>query len=91
MRLAYWRDDPFEVDFVISQGPRALGIEVKSGRSARAMRGLAEFKKRFPTARTLLVVGSGTEGQIGRRGGRPVVPLNEFLAAPASHWLKGES
>ena len=76
MRLSYWRDDPFEVDFVLSQGPRVLGIEVKSSGRVRSLPGLAEFRKRFPRARTLLV------------GGRGGVPLNEFLAQPASFWIE---
>ena len=76
IRLAYWRDDPHEVDFVLSQGPRVLGIEVKSGRRARSLPGLSAFEKRFPRARTLLV---------GARGG---IPPNEFLAQPASFWLE---
>ena len=77
MRLCYWRDDPDEVDFVLSQGPHVLSIEVKSGRWARALRGLQAFQKRFPKARTLLV------------GGRGGVPLNEFLAEPASIGWRG--
>ena len=76
MRLAYWRDDPHEVDFVLSQGPRVLGIEVKSSQRVRALPGLAAFERRFPRARTLLV------------GGRGGVPPNEFLAQPASFWLE---
>lgn len=75
-RLAYWRDDPHEVDFVVSQGPRVLGIEVKSSRRARSLPGLAAFETRFPRARTLLV------------GGRGGIPPNEFLAQPASFWLE---
>ncbi len=75
MRLSYWRDDPFEVDFVLSQGPRVLGIEVKSSARARSLPGLAEFRKRFPRARTLLV------------GGRGGVPPNEFLSRDALWWL----
>ena len=78
MSLSYWRDDPDEVDFVLAQGPRVLGIEVKSGTRARPGRGLQAFKQRFPKARTLLV------------GGERGVPLNEFLAEPASHWLEGD-
>ena len=78
MSLSYWRDDPDEVDFVLSQGPHVLGIEVKSGTRARPGRGLDAFKQRFPKARTLLV------------GGERGVPLNEFLAEPASHWLEGD-
>ena len=76
MRLSYWRDDPFEVDFVLSQGPRVLGIEVKSSQRVRSLPGMTAFEKRFPRARTLLV------------GGRGGVPLNEFLAEPASYWLE---
>ena len=86
MRLAYWRDDPHEVDFVLSQGPRVLGIEVKSSRRARSLPGLAAFEKRFPRARTMLVTGTGDAGR-GVFGNQTVVPINEFLAAPASHWL----
>ena len=83
MHLSYWRDDPHEVDFVLYQGPRVLGIEVKSGRRRRALPGLTAFKERFPKAETLLVG--------GRRGVRTnQVPLNEFLAEPASHWLSRE-
>ncbi len=76
MRLSYWRDDPFEVDFVLSQGPRVLGMEVKSSTRVRSLPGLTEFRKRFSRARTLLV------------GGRGGVPLNEFLAKPASFWIE---
>ncbi|WP_419166742.1 ATP-binding protein [Candidatus Palauibacter sp.] len=83
MHLAYWRDDPHEVDFVLFQGPRVLGVEVKSGRQRRALPGLAAFKKRFPKAETLLV-----GGRSGVRTNQ--VPLNEFLAEPASHWLSGK-
>ena len=88
MRLSYWRDDPFEVDFVLSQGPRVLGIEVKSGRTVRSLRGLAAFEERFQNAGTLLAVGPEPVGGGGTYGGRRVVPINEFLAAPAVDWLE---
>ena len=81
MHLAYWRDDPYEVDFVLFQGPHVLGIEVKSGRWRGSLPGLTAFKKRFPNAETLLV-----GGRSGTRTNQ--VPLNEFLAQPASHWLR---
>ena len=76
MRLSYWRDDPDEVDFVVSRGPRVLGIEVKSGRRARSLPGLAAFRKRFSRSRTLLI------------GGRGGVPVNEFLGQSALGWLE---
>lgn len=76
--LGYWRDRAgLEVDFVLSQGPHVVGIEVKSStrRQPRSTPGLDSFRQRFPTARTLLV-------------GRGDVPLNEFLSEPAAHWLE---
>ena len=87
MRLSYWRDDPHEVDFVLSQGPRVLGIEVKSSRRARSLPGLRAFNERFRRADTMLVTGTGDAGR-GAFGNQRVVPINEFLAAPASHWLE---
>ncbi len=74
--LSYWRDDPHEVDFVISQGPRVIGFEIKSGWRARSTRGLTVFKERFRRARTLLV------------GGRGGIPVSEFLGLPAPDWLE---
>jgi len=79
MHLSYWRDHPNEVDFVLSQGPNVLGIEVKSGRRAGPTRGMTEFERRFPRARTLLV------------GGRRGVPVAEFLGQPAADWLEERS
>ena len=79
MRLSYWRDDPNEVDFVLSQGPLVLGIEVKSGRRVGPVRGLTAFKQRFPRARTLRV------------GGRRGVPVGEFLGQSATAWLEETS
>ena len=75
--LHYWRQGDLEVDFVLARGPHVLGIEVKSGRSHRTLKGLRTFKERFPKARTLVVGGGG-------------VPLDEFLWEPASHWLEEE-
>ena len=76
MRLSYWRDDPHEVDFVISRGRHVIGIEVKSGWRARSTRGLTVFKHRFQRARTL---------RVGGRGG---IPVSEFLGHPAPEWLE---
>lgn len=76
--LGYWRDPAgLEVDFVLSRGPHVVGIEVKSStrRQPSSTPGMESFRRRFPKARTLLV-------------GRGDVPLNEFLAEPASHWLE---
>lgn len=87
MRLAYWRDDPHEVDFVLSRGHCVLGIEVKSSRRARSLPGPRAFNERFQRADTLLVTGTGDAGQ-SSFGNQRSVPVNEFLAAPASYWLE---
>lgn len=74
--VRYWRERHHEVDFVLRRGPHLVGIEVKSGRSPAAARGLVEFERRFPGAGGVVV---------GERG----VPLGEFLSLPAEHWLEG--
>ena len=73
-RLYYWREGPLEVDFVLRRGPRLVGIEVKSGPRRADPRGMDAFSSQFGSARTL----------IAGEGG---IPLNEFLSAPADHWL----
>lgn len=75
IRLHYWRDDSFEVDFVLQRGDRAVAIEVKSGLHTGALPGMDEFKKRFRPHDSLLVGEGG-------------IPLNEFLTAPAEHWFE---
>ncbi|MCQ2310673.1 MAG: AAA family ATPase [Paludibacteraceae bacterium] len=55
--VMYWRERNDEVDFVITNGNKVLGIEVKSGHRS-AGNGLRAFAKRFPKAQTL-VVGTG--------------------------------
>lgn len=71
----YWREGVLEVDFVLTQGPAVIAVEVKSGRRFRPTRGMEEFNKRFDPHRSL-VVGEGG------------VPLDEFLSVPADHWFE---
>jgi predicted AAA+ superfamily ATPase len=54
----YWRDRSDEIDFVVASGRSRLGIEIKSGRPGR-LPGVAAFRRRFPTARVLVVGGGG--------------------------------
>ncbi|MGA2382660.1 MAG: ATP-binding protein [Gemmatimonadales bacterium] len=72
--LFYWRERNREVDFVAKVGRTVTAIEVKSGRSRDALPGMAAFVEAFTPARRLLVGGDG-------------VAVEEFLVAPAAHWI----
>ena len=74
-RVHYWRDGDDEVDFVIERRGRLAAIEVKSRPESPSHRGLAEFCRRHPEARRLLVGGDE-------------LPLGEFLRRPASEWTR---
>lgn len=71
--LTYWREGIHEVDYVVTHGTEIWAIEVKSGRSGRVS-GLSQFRKRYPTAKPLLV---GTSG----------IPLEEFFEQNPVVWL----
>lgn len=73
-RLYYWRERNREVDFVVMDGRRLVGIEVKSGRVRETPAGMEAFSKTFPSARALLVGGDG-------------VPVEAFLTMPVRDWL----
>ena len=72
--VAYWREGPLEVDYVVGCGDRVWAIEIKSGRSGRAF-GLTAFLKKYPRARPLLVGGSG-------------LPLETFFGADPTDLLQ---
>lgn len=74
VEVKYWRDRNFEVDFVLERGFHLVGIEVKSGQSPVATRGLSEFQRRFQPKNTIVVGDAG-------------VPLHEFLSVPPDHWF----
>ena len=75
IRLHYWRDTPFEVDFVLQRGFQLIPVEVKSGEKTRSLQGMAAFEQRFRPRRSLLVGEGG-------------IPLDEFLTAPAHEWFE---
>jgi uncharacterized protein len=74
-KLHYWRDGDLEVDFVIEHHGRLAAIEVKSRHDGNRHSGLAEFKRRYPKARTVLVSDES-------------VPLGEFLRRSANEWVE---
>ncbi len=73
IRLYYWREDSYEVDYVLQRGHRIIAIEVKSGKKMN-LSGMERFIERFSPVRSMVV---GEDG----------VPLNEFLTVPASFWF----
>ena len=73
--VAYWREEPLEVDAVSRGDLGSWAIEVKAGGLRAAdLRGLAEFCRRFPDFRPLVVC---------REEHRPVA---ERLGIPAMAW-----
>ncbi|MFI3239099.1 MAG: ATP-binding protein [Bacteroidales bacterium] len=63
--LYYWREKNNEVDFIIQQGRKLVGIEVKSGRRS-TNKGMAIFSDKFSPEKVIVV---GTGG----------IPLEDFL------------
>ena len=75
VRLHYWRDKNYEVDFVLELGSRTVAFEVKSSARQINISGLREFEKRFNPLRCELVGEGG-------------IPLEEFLSIPAKDWFE---
>ena len=75
IRLHYWRDTPFEVDFVLQRGIQLIPVEVKSGAKPRSLQGMAAFEQRFRPRRSLIV-------------GEGHIPLDEFLTVSAHQWFE---
>ena len=71
----YWRERNREVDFVVRAGNRLVAIEVKSGRAADTLAGMAAFSEAFRPTRKLLVGGDG-------------IDVETFLSKPVGDWLK---
>ncbi len=65
MTLTYWRQGNAEIDFVLQQGNRVIGIEIKSGTDQKN-KGMEVFSKQYNPYKTLLVGSSG-------------IPWEEFL------------
>lgn len=80
IRLNYWRDDSYEVDFVLRRGRRIIAIEVKTG-TKMSLSGMERFIERFKPYKSL-VVGEGDVQPV-----EGFIPLNEFLSVPATFWF----
>jgi hypothetical protein len=77
--LGYWREEPLEVDAVLSGTWGKWAMEVKTGAfGARDLAGLLEFCRRFPAYRALVVCDPGSE-PIARSAGVAAVSWRQFL------------
>lgn len=90
-RVAYWREEPLEVDGILQGSWGDWAIEIKTGPfRATELTGLLEFVRRHPTFKPLVVCGA--EGRAAaERAGVAAVTWQEFLiggpmgAAAAHH------
>ena len=73
IRLYYWREDSYEVDYILQRGQHIIAVEVKSGTKMN-LSGMERFIERFSPVKSMVV---GEDG----------VPLNEFLTVPAHYWF----
>jgi uncharacterized protein len=77
-QVYYWRESPFEVDFVLKRANNLCAIEVKSGTlKASATRGLAEFANRQ---------GKGANTTAIIVGPNPLA-IAVALSTPAAEWF----
>lgn len=77
--VEYWREEPLEVDMVVSGTWGEWAIEVKAGGfGARDLTGLLELCRRYPSYRPLVVCPDGME-HVARQAGAVATPWREFL------------
>ena len=70
----YWRDNKYEVDFVVKRGSSVVSLEVKSGISREYSPGAGVFAENFRAKKSLLVGEGG-------------IQLDKFLSKSAGEWL----
>lgn len=75
IRLYYWREQDYEVDFVLERGDELVAIEVKSGIRSTSLPGMKQFDQRYQPKRKLLVGGDG-------------IPIDDFLSTPIENWFQ---
>jgi len=77
MNVGYWRESPFEVDFVLQHGDRIAALEVKSAAHDQgARKGLRAFAEKHVPLNIRTEVLGGDD-----------FALADALTQPASHWL----
>ena len=78
-QVSYWREEPLEIDGVVDGTWGAWAIEVKTGSiSAADLKGLAEFTRRYPRFRPLVLCDPEGRSTV-ERAGLQAMPWPEFL------------
>ena len=54
-KIEYWKEGPYEVDFILSLGKKVVALEVKSGVKKSGLPGLAEIRKKHNIHRSVVV------------------------------------
>lgn len=62
--LYYWREGPYEVDFVLDTGDRLVAVEAKSGRRSH-FKGLMKFCADYPHAEVAIIDSENIESFLG--------------------------
>ena len=78
-RVAYWREEPLEIDAVFEGRWGNWAVEIKTGSfDVHALKGLLEFCRRKPKFTPLVITALGGES-VPRRYGLRSVSWEEFL------------
>jgi predicted AAA+ superfamily ATPase len=75
IRVFYWRDRMYEVDFVLQGKNKLLAIEVKSSKKKESRSGLELFRRRYNPDHCWII------------GGNDGLPLEKFLRTSLTTWL----
>lgn len=59
IKIYYWREGQYEVDFILQRGDKLIGLEVKSNLRKTSLPGLSIFHDMFKLQRVLLIGGQG--------------------------------
>ncbi len=77
--VTYWREEPLEVDAILDGSWGSWALEVKTGAiTPSSLRGLAEFSRRHPKYRPLVLCDAEEQTSI-ERAGLAAMPWREFL------------
>ena len=75
VRLYYWKDKNYKVDFILEFDDNLVAFEIEAGTGLKSTNSLKEFAKRFNVKLSSLV---------GKNG----IPIEEFLSIPAKDWFR---